>query len=450
MRSHVDPCMFAAFIHVPRAQMGPQLLAALRALNPVQGTAPDALLALMTPRSRQVEFHETYHVWQGMCLPFVHRYARLSWHKAMQAFGVLACSTPAYRQWDCMLPEFEVLTLEARVARRGQALFCAGARAVLPDALDEVVQLRPLDLMECAASLAEYQVTTTGDRCDPAVLARWAKRNPAYLLPYTFAARYLGDPRLALRAILPLLNATFHTTEPVRTYVELLMRLRSQFDGGAPDWAELRAAPEPCHWDAVFDMLLDAIAFEGPVNADGRLLGSPYHRLTREAWVGGAWHSGGDFLAHPFLSLPARAWQAAEQAQPELGLLMGQPGWVRPQTRHAALRRFAPMLTVYRFHVDGVNDRTVVTGHADGSGFTSLPVAGPSHWRGLVADVLTMYGAVRRASGAHFDSDQRTCHHRDCPHHGENFCNMFPGVPATHTACSFPERMRHLIDIHRS
>lgn len=450
MRSHVDPCMFVAFIHVPRLHLSPELLAVLHRFQPAQGAAPDAVLDLLPERSFQVRFHETYHVWQGLRLPFMHRYALLSFHKAVQAFGLLARSAPDHRGWDCLLPEFERLTLDERIECRDGTLFLAQAGARSRRKPDDAIVLRPLDLMECATSLAEYQVTATGDKSDPVTLDRWAKRNPATLQPYAFAARFLADRRLALRAMLPLINAAFHTSEPVRAFAELLLRLRRDFTSGRADTVQFLAHPEPCQWDAVFDMYLGEIPFEAPVNADGHLLGSPYHRLTLDAWVGGALHADGGSIAHPFLSVRARAWQTAQQALPELGLLMGQPAWVRPQTLHQALRQFAPMLTVYRFHVDGVNDRTLLTGPADGSGFASLTVGGAPHWRAVVADMLTLYGAVRRASGAHFDSAQRTCHHAACPHHGDNFCNMFPAVPARYTACTFPARMRALVDLHRS
>ena len=39
------------------------------------------------------------------------------------------------------------------------------------------------------------------------------------------AAQFLGSESLAIRALLPLINAAFHTTLPERAFAELLARL---------------------------------------------------------------------------------------------------------------------------------------------------------------------------------------------------------------------------------
>jgi hypothetical protein len=65
-----------------------------------------------------------------------------------------------------------------------------------------------------------------------------------------------------------------------------------------------------------------------------------------------------------------------------------------------------------------------------------------------IADVLAMYSTMRRASGAHFDADQRTCHWAGCPHYGPNFCNSYPGVPrSSFRSCTYPKIMSNLVEI---
>jgi hypothetical protein len=79
------------------------------------------------------------------------------------------------------------------------------------------------------------------------------------------------------------------------------------------------------------------------------------------------------------------------------------------------------------------------------SGFTTLEdPADPQH-RGFIADLLAMYGAVRRASGAHFDKTQRVCYHSDCPEFESNFCNAYALVPDSFATCGFVQRMQRLI-----
>ena len=451
MRSHVDPCTFVTFIHVPGTGLDEAFVDMLKVFRPEQGATPADLLAKLPKRSHQIRFHEDYHFWQGLRLPFVYRYATLAIRQAFQAFRQLAATEKDYRAWNCILPEFERLSLDERIGRYPGHLVWGRDQAKFPDQVEEVIRLRPLDLLECATSLAEFQVSAEGEKSDPLVLHRWAKRNPAYLEPYEFASRFLEDRRLALRCSLSLINAAFHTSEPVRTYVELLARVWGTFATGSSHAAAFLSQPEPCRWTELFVKWLDEIAYDAEPNADGLILGSPYHRITLDVWVGGAFTAlDGGFLIHPFLGTLARKWIEEQKANPEYGMLMDQPAWVRHETFWECRNVFSPTLTVYRFHLGDNNDRTLFTGTADGRVFTSLPLKNTTDWRGFVADFLTLYGAVRRASGAHFDAEQRTCHQARCPHYEDNFCNMYPIVPKDFEYCGFPDRIRRLIDIFGS
>ena len=447
MRSHVDPCTFVAFIHVPGAQLDEDFASALRAFDPQQGDSPVELLSRLPDRSHQIRFHEDYHYWQGLRLPFLYRYALLSMRQAFGAFRQLAAHDRDYANWDCVLPEFERLGLDERIGRYSSHLVWGGSEADFPDEVEEEIRLRPLDLLECATSMAEFQVSAHGDKSDPVVLRRWAKRNPGYFEPYEFAARFLGDPSVALRCILPLINASFQTSEPVRSFVELLARMYGAFvpaDAGA---SAFLAQPEPCRWAELFANWLDELPYEAQPDSDGRILGSPYHRLTLDHWVKGAIVApDGGFLIHPFLGLQARKWIDEQVAKPEYGLLMDHPASVRHETFWECRNEFSPILTVYRFHLGDAVDRTLFTGVANGSAFTSLALRDAGEWRGFVADFLTIYGAVRRASGAHFDTAQRTCGHVECPQYAGNFCNMYPIIPNDYAACGFPDRIARLIN----
>lgn len=450
MRSHVDPCAFVVFLHVDGARLDSELAKDLRTRVFQQGESPHELLSRLPMRSHQVRFHEDYHYWQGLRLPFVYRYATLALRQAMQAFTHLSRQDRTHSNWDCVLPEFERLSLDMRVGRYGSHLVCGGDEATFPTEVVEEVRISPLDLLECATSIAEFQVTESGSRTDPMVFARWSKRNPAMLEPYRFAAAHLSDPALALRSILPLINATFHTSEPVRTFVELLGRLWGMVATRNTDVREFLAQPEPCRWPDLFEHWLGQLPYEAEENADGYILGSPYHRIGLDEWVGGTITSAdGSSLVHPFLGVQASLWIDEQRVLPEMGLLMDQPAWVTADTFWSCRQKFSPTVTVYRIHFEDRESRTLIAGNPDGSGFVSRGLSGPSDWRGFVADFLTMYGAVRRASGAHFDEDQRTCHHRQCPHYGDNFCNSYPIIPREHTSCGFPGRMANLVDTMR-
>jgi hypothetical protein len=451
MRSHVDPCTFVVYIHVSGDDLTPDFLDELRKYEPAQGQSPRPLLDKLPPRSQQVQFHESYHYWQGLRLPFLYRYAFIAFRQASMAFAELSRSTVEFTQWDCILPELERLGLELRIARgEPQYLFCGGDEANFPDnALDEF-RLSPIGLLECAASLAEFQVSTVGDKASPVEFSRWTKRNPASVQPYEFAARFLRNSQLALRCLLPLINAAFHTSDPVQSFVQLLGRIYGNFCPGGDFGKAFLAQPEPCRWTELFRLWLNELPYDAEADCDGKLLGSPYHRVTLEKWVGGSLRdNNGGFLTHPFLAANARKWIEVEKAIPEVALLMDQPAWVTNETFWKCREQLAPPLTIYRFHTADGRDKTLLTGIAMNSEFTSFPITQPTQWRGFVADMLTMHGAVRRASGAHFDADQRTCYHSACPHYESNFCNSYVVVPSDHTQCGFPDRIHRLIEFMR-
>ena len=447
MQSHVDPCLFIVYMHISGDLVSDELAAALAGFEPTQGGSPRALLDALPSRSRQIQFHEAYHFWQGLRLPFMYRYATIAFRQAVLAFGKAAASGTVPRDWDVLLPEFERLGLDERIARvdPGHLVWGRIAARFPDDAFDEV-RIAPLDLLECAASLAEYQVSVRGDRTDPVVLARWAKRNPAALGIYDFVARYLGDGRIALRALLPLINVSFHTSEPVKTFASLLHRVRATFLGSGEFGRQFLAHPEPCRWRELFLLWLDDLDYEAAPDSDARILGSPYQRLTLAQWVGG--HLGSEktgSLIHPFLGPLARRWIALEAERPEHHLIFDQPGWVWPHDFDRWLEDFTPPFSVYRFHLGAGGDRVVFVGRADVREFTSPPMVSGAAWRDFLADTLTIYGAVRRASGAHFDEEQRTCHHRGCPHYAANLCNTYPVIPKEFADCGFPVRLDRLV-----
>ena len=318
--------------------------------------------------------------------------------------------------------------------------------ARFPDEAFDELRISPLDLLECAASLAEYQVTARGDRTDPAVLSRWAKRNPAALDVHDFVARYLGDGRIALRALLPTINVSFHTSEPIKTFASLLHRLKATFLGGGAFGREFLSYREPCRWRELLMLWLDDLEYEAAPDSDGDILASPYQRLTLAKWVGGSLVSAKTgSLIHPFLGPLARRWIALEAERPEHHMVFDQPGWIWPDDFDRWLDDFTPPFSVYRFHVPAGRDRVLFFGRADVQEFTSPPMASASEWRAFLADTLTIYGAVRRASGAHFDTEQRTCHHVGCPHYAANLCNTYPVIPENFADCGFPARLDRLV-----
>ena len=124
VRSHVDLGLFVVFLHVPPEQVTPALLRELDRVNGRQGERFDGVEAELPSRVRQVIFHEHYHFWQGLRLPFVFRYAFLSTRLMFLAFQKLVRVTPEYHDWDCVLPQLELLNMKTMAGFKGSNLYC--------------------------------------------------------------------------------------------------------------------------------------------------------------------------------------------------------------------------------------------------------------------------------------------------------------------------------------
>lgn len=446
-RSHVDPLLFIVFMHVGRRDLDDDAARTVASANLKEGESFAPVLHRLKFRQHQTIAHETYHFWQGLRLPFVFRYATLAFRQAFLAFKQLSKQSADFQTWDCLLPELHRLTLDFCVAHEGSNIYWGGPDATFPTSTK--MRLAPMDLLECATSLAEFQVTSTKtQRTDPVSFGRWSKRNGAYDAPYKFAVEFLGDEALILRCLLPLINASFHTTEPTRAFVELLGRLWGLFGSPSAQSRGFLAQPEPCRWSEMFEDWLSQLNYDNPPDSDGKLLGGGYFRLNLEKWVGGQMGNVDGHMIHPFLGIPAREWIEMSKHDPILTTALDYPGWMGDS--FGKLRKhFTPPLTVFRFHLGDLGDRVFLQGEEPAKAFSTVPLSG-REWHGFVADVMAMYSAVRRASGAHFDAEQRTCHHKGCPHYELNFCNSYPIVPLDHATCGFPNRMQKLMEIWSS
>ena len=422
-RSHVDLGLFVRFVHVRRDQIPPEVLEML--LN--GGRSDTDLLsrawASQMASTSQITFHETYHFWQGLRLPFLYRYALLSYKGMITAFKRLSESIQDLHDWDCILPELERLGLKKRIwGNLGGSLTISGSDSEELSKQSIPLVISPLDLLEGATSIAEFQVhTKPSEQYDARVFSRWIKRNPAYVDAFGWLAKNLGDEELALRCFIPLINAAFHTTEPVRAFATLAQYLWNS----RPKIEKQLSLPEPLPWEKLFQNFLSEINYEAPLDSDAKLLGSPYQRLTLDAWVFSD-------LEHPFLSMTAKKWIEKAKDDPRLDLLLSKPGHIEEVADF--LVEYAPACSFVRFHIDGINDRVI----------TTVDRSFDEQKKFSLKYELSLYSAVRRASGSHYDGYSRLCHHENCPEYAHNYCNCFPGIPAVFEDCSFLQYVEEL------
>jgi hypothetical protein len=449
IRSHVDPTMFVPFIHIQGTALTSDLGAVVAALNLRHGDSFSPILNQLHARTHQLVFHETYHFWQGLRLPFMFRYALLSYRLAMQAFASLSRNSANISDWACELPQFERLNLpsELGLSPNGKVLFGGSIRTARPAPL-QIVQITPLLLLETAATLAEYNVTASGKRTDQTVFQRWCKKNPGYISIIGACAKFLCSEELTLRCLLPLINACFHTSIPERAFALLLARTWGVFARSGEFSEKFLAQQEPCRWTELYEMWLSDLDYEAESSV-AEVLDNAFYRLHLADWVNGG-YGGKDGLTHPFLGPAARLWLRSAASDESLLSVMDFPGFANEHTFALCMTEMQPPVSVYRFHLSSGNDHVVLHGDTAGKAFLGTTPLDASQYRGFIADTLTMYGAVRAASGAHFDADQRTCHHEKCPLYAQNLCNAYPIVPASFEQCGFTARVDRFINLWRS
>jgi len=418
IRSHVDPCLFARFIYVDGSVVSPAVL------EQIEG-APDQERYFAAWRAQHestphVIFHEAYHFWQGLRLPYVYWYALLSFRGVAQAFDT-ANSVGDVHEWDMLIPEFYRPRLSYQLFHVGRRSVELSTRGATPESYIARAVVSALDLLEAAASIAQYQATVgTAMASDPLAFARWCKRTPSYTRVFTFVARVLESEETALRSLLPLINTCFRTSDPVRAFHIVLAVLAREMDT-VDEWL---GQPEPLWWSGHFDEWLDAYAgFEGPPDSTTDLLKPTYCRLTLDHWTANS-------LEHPLLSKSARAWIEAAAENPVYGWAIDQPAWAS-DVLSKAREDFEPTATVVRFGLAGTGNRVFVMSREDRLTYD-------------IRDLLTIWSVIRRAAGSHFDPDHRLCHHSSCPEFQANYCNSYPIIPSRFEDCGFPPRLKRI------
>jgi hypothetical protein len=453
IRSHVDPSTFVRILYIDSTGLDAD---AVRVLE--HESDPEAFWKLWSSeRERRADsyFHETYHFWQGIRLPYLHRYAILSLRNIYVAFRFGARELgPDVAQWSFEIPELYMLTnaIEVFVGHNRSLAIRALPSIPAPDDAQAVFRLSERDLLEAGASLAEWQFyASTRYRelsalINPTYFRRWRKSRPAFLEAFDLIALTLADEALALRCALPMICAAFFTTYPLRALCELAATLSRWLHDGRPDWLQqFIRQPEPCQWVSLMDMLLNHIEFDAPPDSETEvsILAKKFYRLTIENWAYGNYAD--QFTLHPFLSEGAQEWLKAEKSTlPGLQWLLGQPGWVTPETLEFA-REIEPPLTVGRISLP--NGRTRVISFRDyrqKQGFWGMNAFGG----GELLDLMTVISVIKRVTGSHYHPAHRLCSHAECPHYQANFCNTYIKVPDRFEECGFPERLRRNLIKH--
>lgn len=464
-KSHVDLCMFIQILEIEEDKIPESIKAALLSrnygeINQILSNDNDNTNIRFRFVNKETNLHESIHLIQGVIYPYLRLYSVFSFIQMHKLFKMVPEPVLSDEQNDVLsvtIPELSLLDLEFYVADLSKRfLFWRFNKHVLGVSADHshfradqiLTKLSVVDLLENAASLMQYKITSGKDFPSWVEFQRWSKRNPSYTAVLDFIAKYLGNSDLAIRILLPVIQVAFETNWPVRTFVNLIGAIKINCENGHLD--AFIAQPEPCRWIELLDTYMDKIKFE---EADmGDFATSKYFRLDRYATsnirIGGK-------LGHPITGKFAKLWGDLERVDIAYRYAFTAPNGYKSQISKID-GLFTSPIAVLKFTVQAQNIALVV-GDMMNSGISGwIEQSGDAEYLSNVSaalvDFLLLYGVARRFSSSLMDPDFRLCHHCDCRFYRSNYCNTWIFIPVRYQDCTFIERFRYVSDVanHRA
>lgn len=422
-RAYVDLCMFVQFMHwTPNLPLKDMQILSEGTNEEVADYINNLKTEILDP-SRVV--HETYHIWQGLRLPYLHWYAFNCWTISMKLYVDLMSSVGLARLSpnEVDVPVFSILSKKYKcIFSNGLIFHIAEQDNKLTKSANYVSEISIIDLLETAATVAEWQFHAKGIAdLNWKSFRRWTKKNPAYTEAYDFVCEGLENESLANRCILDLIAVSFETTKPVQTFLHLIALLK----GGLVKSEAIRnfvLQEEPCRWQELFQMILkDNIEFEE--FEAGNIETSKYSKIPLSQVVGMTVNG----MPHPLLGHLAMKWNRRENENPAYTSVFTKPGWFGELTS-TCLTDFRPPLTLIRIQLP--NRLRVVTR----ANIEAIEKIGMHE----IYNLITAFGIIRQASRSFIDPSNRLCHHFDCPEYDRNMCNLHMHIPLRHEDCKFP------------
>ena len=437
MRSYIDTTLFSIYYYFDLRQYGDELLGLARSSTQKVGTDIRPLLKALVDGGHLRKFsHEQYHFWQGLRLPFLHRYALLTFREFMLAAREYSRRSNRWKEWgdlDAISPAFYRLDIPRHLSLSLDSELRFGTKPFPED--EKKIQFTATDLLECAASLFEYQVSCRDPALltDPSSFKRWRKRRPAYLELFDFAAALLPTTEFALAFMVPLVNAAFHTTKPERAFFDLVCRFPIEFLSHARSRSNSQASAPPPEWHFVIQEVLESLEYDLPYGTYPQTIDiydNRYYYLGTD-WLQSSFGNEDASLQHPVLGPLSAAWVKREKRIPELATLLDYPGYVRSDDAMQFATSAEPTIRVLRLRLEDDEYKVFVLGAADfRAATTDSTLRSMPHevLQDSLFDIFALYGAVRQALGLEEAESLRRCFHRSCLHYDAACCNGFPAI----------------------
>jgi len=438
MRSHVDMILFCSYLHIHADELDKSFVERIAKASSQE--LYDIWFEYRRSENKvaQLSFHETYHYYQGLTLPYLFWYSFGCMRGIFQIFRDLKGSDTNFHNWDAKVIGFNNLSVVYSVA--GQTNNYQIQKSA--DPVDGAIKLTAIDLIEAATTLAQFQILVNHkDKSEPIAFKRWTKRNPAYLSVYDFVVSVFEDEKLVLRFLIPMVNAAFKTTQPVRAFIDLINKLLYFIKIESASFKQIIAQPEVRNWNELFEYIISTyFSFEAEPDSTANTADPPYCRLNIENWVDSSYGNiGKSSISHPFINYHALEWIKRSKSNLSYSSFMSYPGYMHGDFLEELSKDFLPAITFLRFHIDGTNDKVL--------SFGSLGITHKYNFPIEIPDLMAMFSTVKRATKVQYIENHRLCHHSSCPEFRHNYCNSYPIIPANYENCGFLKRLTNLIQI---
>ncbi|WP_408041541.1 hypothetical protein [Tenacibaculum amylolyticum] len=375
-------------------------------------------------------FHENYHYWQGLRLPYMFWSSFISINHTFKSFIKLSTNNQDYLRWNVTIPTLSIYSKKHSVVGELGSL-------EINDEGNTIANLSIIDLLEAATTMAEFQVSVGyTDRVEPIVFSRWCKRNPSYTNVFKFVSKLFNDEKLVLRLLIPFVNGAFFTSQPVKAFIYLLNKFETwqKNDSFAHEFLSQK---EPCKWNLLVEQLLDSLLFETEENSSSNIFDPRFFKLTLENWVNSHFiFQGVQKLHHPFINKQADKWIELCKVNEGFKSVLDYPGYLNDQIIKYVSQKFNPAVTFAKF--------TFASGESRVLTFGQLGYGVEYDWPLPLIDLFTIYSTMKRAAMIQYFDKHRMCGHKNCSFFESNFCNSYPVIPRDFNECGFPNRINYL------
>ncbi len=433
MRSHIDTIMFCRYLYLDSNDYISFSETQIQTAN--QQELFEIFLAIQSENQKisTLSFHENYHYWQGLRLPYLVWSSFTGIYNVLGAFSHASQKDTDYTNWEMDIPILNIYSQKHYISGEIDNL-------EIDHSNNTGISLSIIDLLEAATSIAEYQVSVShAERTNPITFSRWCKKNPAYINVFRFVSKLLCDEELTLRLLIPFVNGAFSTNQPVRAFIYLIKDFKL-WQMNDPISIKFLAQKEPCKWDVLVEELLEKLPYTDKENSSMDPTNEKFFKLTIENWVDSYFSfSGNQKLYHPFVHEQASKWLELSYVDAGFKSVLNYPGYLNSQIVEYVSKHFNPVVTFVKFTLNSGSSKVVAFGQLGNEIKYDWPIP--------MLDLYTIYSTIKKAAKVQFFEKHRMCGHNDCSFFEDNYCNSYPSIPNNMNDCGFPNRINNLINL---